>query len=92
MVPHATEAHFPANIQQTQCTQAQGVAETVTGMATRLKRYPETGITVLVVGAGIGGLTTAIESWRKGHSVRILERSVTPIYTGKRNRIVAVSD
>ncbi|EME88646.1 uncharacterized protein MYCFIDRAFT_80018 [Pseudocercospora fijiensis CIRAD86] len=34
-----------------------------------------TGINVLVIGAGVGGLATAIECVRKGHSVKILERS-----------------
>ena len=53
------------------------------GVASELKRYPETGISVLVVGAGIGGLTAALECWRKGHSVRILERAPGPVYTGK---------
>ena len=32
-------------------------------------------ISVLVVGAGIGGLTCALECWRKGFQVQILERS-----------------
>ncbi|PIA98391.1 hypothetical protein CB0940_06082 [Cercospora beticola] len=34
-----------------------------------------TGINVLVVGAGVGGLATALECVRKGHSVRVVERS-----------------
>lgn len=34
-----------------------------------------TGINVLIVGAGVGGLTTAVECYRKGHAVRVLERS-----------------
>ncbi|ORY66076.1 monooxygenase [Pseudomassariella vexata] len=37
-------------------------------------RYPPTGIKVLVVGAGLGGLLTALECWRKGHTVQILEK------------------
>lgn len=32
-----------------------------------------TGISVLIIGAGFGGLTTAIECHRQGHSVQILE-------------------
>ncbi|KAJ4399524.1 hypothetical protein N0V91_009349 [Didymella pomorum] len=40
-----------------------------------MEREPSTGISVLVVGAGIGGLTFAIEAYRKGHDVRVVERS-----------------
>lgn len=36
---------------------------------------PPSGINVLVVGAGVGGLATALECVRKGHSVRVVERS-----------------
>ncbi|KAA8642769.1 hypothetical protein EYZ11_002927 [Aspergillus tanneri] len=46
-------------------------------------RHAETGIDVLIVGAGVGGLMTAMECWRKGHNVvRIVERNECPIYTG----------
>ncbi|KAH8879261.1 putative monooxygenase [Thozetella sp. PMI_491] len=38
------------------------------------QRYPPSGIAVLVVGAGPGGLFAALECWRKGHEVRIIER------------------
>ena len=38
-------------------------------------RYPDTGISMLIVGGGIGGLMCALECWRKGHQVRVLERS-----------------
>ncbi|KAI1504704.1 monooxygenase [Biscogniauxia marginata] len=37
-------------------------------------RYPPSGIKVLIVGGGIAGLFTAIECWRKGHEVQVLER------------------
>ena len=40
-----------------------------------MEREPPTGIEVLVVGGGIGGLTVAIEAYRKGHSVRVIERN-----------------
>ncbi|KAL6703090.1 hypothetical protein ACN47E_010227 [Coniothyrium glycines] len=40
-----------------------------------LEREPSTGIDILVVGGGIGGLTFAIEAYRKGHDVRVLERN-----------------
>lgn len=32
-------------------------------------------ISVLIVGAGIGGLMCALECWRKGFQVRIIEKS-----------------
>lgn len=34
-----------------------------------------TGIKVLIIGAGVGGLTAALECHRKGHAVRVFERS-----------------
>jgi cation diffusion facilitator CzcD-associated flavoprotein CzcO len=43
---------------------------------------PSTGISILIVGAGVGGIMTALECWRKGHTVRILERSQGPVETG----------
>jgi cation diffusion facilitator CzcD-associated flavoprotein CzcO len=36
---------------------------------------PPSGINVLIVGAGVGGLVAALECHRKGHNVRIWERS-----------------
>lgn len=39
----------------------------------KLQRKDLTGIDVLVVGAGIGGLNAAIELYRQGHEVRIVE-------------------
>ena len=49
------------------------------------KRHPETGIDVLIVGGGMGGLVTALECWRKGHNVvKILERGEGPVYSGLR--------
>lgn len=47
-----------------------------------VERYPLTGIDVLVVGAGIGGLTTALECYRKGHNVRLYEREPSISTTG----------
>ncbi|KAI7673305.1 hypothetical protein KC322_g15767, partial [Hortaea werneckii] len=40
-----------------------------------VKIAPPSGISVLIVGAGVGGLMAALECHRKGHQVRILERS-----------------
>ena len=45
-------------------------------------RYPPSGLNVLVVGAGPGGLFTALECWRKGHSVQILEKTTEPSSIG----------
>lgn len=44
-------------------------------------RLPSTGISILIVGAGVGGLMLAIEAWRQGHDVQVLERNdgVSPI-------------
>lgn len=37
-------------------------------------RYPPSGINILIVGAGLGGLAFAIEAHRKGHDVHIIDR------------------
>ncbi|KAI5922423.1 putative monooxygenase [Camillea tinctor] len=42
---------------------------------TIVKPAPSSGISVLIIGAGPVGVFTALECWRKGHQVRILERS-----------------
>ena len=39
-----------------------------------MERYPPSGIDVLIVGGGLGGMSAAIECHRKGHNVRIIER------------------
>lgn len=43
-------------------------------MAKPIACYPPTGIHVVIVGAGFGGLTTAIECHFKGHKVTVLEQ------------------
>ncbi|PWY71713.1 FAD/NAD(P)-binding domain-containing protein [Aspergillus heteromorphus CBS 117.55] len=45
-------------------------------------RYPSTGISVLIVGAGVAGLMAALEGWRNGHDVRIIERAPEQVTTG----------
>lgn len=39
------------------------------------ERAPRNGITVVVAGAGIAGMAAALELWRKGMDVQILERT-----------------
>ncbi|CAG9992203.1 unnamed protein product [Clonostachys byssicola] len=39
-----------------------------------MNRYPDSGLSLLIVGGGIAGLAFAIEAHRKGHSVRVIER------------------
>ena len=41
--------------------------------ATEMAREPLSGIDVLVVGAGLGGLFAAVELYRQGHNVRMIE-------------------
>jgi 2-polyprenyl-6-methoxyphenol hydroxylase-like FAD-dependent oxidoreductase len=53
--------------------------------------YPSTGIDVLIVGTGFGGLTAALEFTRKGHNVRILERNNEPDISGKSTSLPACS-
>jgi heterodisulfide reductase subunit A-like polyferredoxin len=45
-----------------------------TGPSIVMDRYPPSGISILTIGGGIGGLTFAIEAYRKGHEVRIVEK------------------
>lgn len=49
----------------------------------QMGRKPATGISILVVWAGIGRLTFAIEAYRKGHDVRVVERSPEGQYSGQ---------
>lgn len=44
--------------------------------------HSPTGISCLVVGAGVGGLMTALECRRKGHDVQVIERSLRPSTAG----------
>ncbi|KZL63573.1 fad binding domain protein [Colletotrichum incanum] len=52
-------------------TVAHASTVTVDGVA----RSSNTGIQVVIVGAGVGGLMTALECWRKGNDVIVLEKS-----------------
>jgi NADPH-dependent 2,4-dienoyl-CoA reductase/sulfur reductase-like enzyme len=51
--------------------------------AEKVKFHPPTGISVLVVGAGVGGLMSALECRRKGHDVRVIERTPEPSTAGR---------
>lgn len=51
--------------------------------AASVPRCEPSGISILVIGAGVGGLTAALECWRKGHNVRVLERHAGPDLSGK---------
>lgn len=54
------------------------MAETMVDGVFRSNRL---GVRVIVVGAGVGGLLSALECWRKGCDVVVLERaaSISPI-------------
>lgn len=49
---------------------------------TQMEVEQRTGIEILVIGGGIGGLAFAIEAYRKGHTVRVIERSAPGQYSG----------
>ncbi|KAJ5730710.1 uncharacterized protein N7483_005218 [Penicillium malachiteum] len=46
------------------------------------ERLPESQISILIVGGGVAGLFAALECWRKGHNVRIIERSPSRSVSG----------
>ncbi|KAH8655895.1 putative monooxygenase [Xylariales sp. PMI_506] len=48
----------------------------------KVKFHPSTGISILIVGAGVGGLMSALECRRKGHDVRVVERTQVPSTAG----------
>lgn len=47
-------------------------------------RYPPTSVKVVIVGGGISGLFAALECWRKGHDVQVVERGSNISEAGKR--------
>ncbi|ETI19892.1 hypothetical protein G647_08907 [Cladophialophora carrionii CBS 160.54] len=51
-------------------------------IAGEVERYPDSGITVLIVGCGPGGLMSALECWRKGCTVQLIDRAYAPVNTG----------
>ena len=46
------------------------------------QRIESSGISVLVVGAGVGGEMAALECWRQGHDVRVIERAANRLLSG----------
>ncbi|KAI3322486.1 FAD/NAD(P)-binding domain-containing protein [Xylariaceae sp. AK1471] len=40
-----------------------------------IHRFSPTGISVIVVGGGVGGLLFALEAWRQGHDIEVFEKS-----------------
>ena len=46
-------------------------------------RYPPTSVKVVIVGGGISGLFAALECWRKGHDVQVIERGANVSDAGK---------
>jgi hypothetical protein len=50
------------------------------------ERWEQSGISILIVGAGVAGLMAALECWRQGHEVRIIEKSTTRLLSGKQIR------
>lgn len=53
------------------------------GVPEAVEQLPANGLSVIVVGSGIGGLSAARELWRIGCEVRVLERRPQEILTGK---------
>lgn len=57
-------------------------------MASNVVRAPPNGISVLVAGAGIGGMTVALECWRRGCEVRIIERAPKNAPQGLKSKLL----
>ena len=63
--------------------------ETTTGTVVNgVQRFPENDIKLIVVGAGVGGLQAALECWRKGCEVVVLERAEKLSPIGRPNRFM----
>ena len=54
-----------------------------------VQRFPENNIKVVVVGAGVGGLQAALECWRKGCEVVVLERAKNLSPVGRSSHLYA---
>jgi NADPH-dependent 2,4-dienoyl-CoA reductase/sulfur reductase-like enzyme len=40
-----------------------------------VQRFPDNGINAVIIGGGVGGLQAALECWRKGCDVIVLEQA-----------------
>jgi heterodisulfide reductase subunit A-like polyferredoxin len=58
-------------------------------LTSTMEREPSTGISILVVGGGIAGFTLAIEAYRKGHDVRVVERRPQGEYSGTAHQVTS---
>lgn len=59
-------------------------------MVDGVQRFPPNGIKVIVVGAGVGGLGAALECWRKGCDVVVLERGDKLSVLGEQSAVTMV--
>jgi NADPH-dependent 2,4-dienoyl-CoA reductase/sulfur reductase-like enzyme len=57
----------------------------------RVHRHPNQAIRVTIIGAGVAGLQAALECWRKGCEVVVLERVTELSPVGMRVRAVTSS-
>lgn len=57
-----------------------------------LGSYEPSGIDVLIIGTGLAGLVAALECIRKGHNVRVLEKSDSINTNGRRPRYACFVD
>lgn len=62
--------------------QANNESRGKTGEGRLPERKSSSGISVLIVGAGVAGLLACLECWRQGHDVRIVERSTLRLLSG----------
>lgn len=78
------------HIQKLLCTERENrpklseeaICRSLTPKVCNMRRQKLTDIHVVIVGAGLGGLFTAIELWRQGHHVQVLESKETVEFTG----------
>ena len=63
-------------------TQVNGIRESER-LVDGVQRCPLNGIKATIIGAGVGGLLTALECWRKGCEVVVLERADSISAIGK---------